>query len=415
MFGLLILTSIVLTGVVVFLTRALAHPATMMMGIWAIVLTGLYLLREDYLEMDVLPLAFLFSTSTVFALAALVTQGKVRRGVVLPPMPVEQAFRTVLLPFALVSLAVVPFYVRQQLSVRGRSANVLFNIRESGLDAGGSFFFDNFYLVVLIASLFSLYNFLINRRVSDLLIYIALISSGLTLAVFSGAKGEVINIIFASFVLYIILYPRRQFFAGMIIAVSLFTLLLAGLFFINLAGDSNSYDFTFVRLLATDYVFGGAAAFAIYYNEIINFQNQQTFINAYASFLRAVGFSIPDFSIHYPFVNLYGYRYTNVYTWMFPIIKQFGMLGAFTIAGLLGGLAGLVYRISRRSFTAMCCYVVLSLSIVQSIFSDLFLYGSFRFLKLLVFIVLFNFFIRWVAQFYWNRTRKEERQVITPN
>lgn len=410
------IVSLLSTVIFLRLTRSLSSPCVLMSASWTGVFIGLALNANFYDELQPSPLLCLLLGSLTFSAISLVIQISYQNRQDEMDENKNTLARNAVIPFFVLLLVVMlPLYIRNQLSDLSGASNTLREIRLASLSSpGGGGFFANVFLLSEIVSIFALINYLVSRRKFDLAVYIIGLSTAFLYGGFSGAKGTVINILIANYVAFIVLRPKKAMLTTLFTLLASFAILFIGLYFINFAANSTTYSFGYIGRTAINYFLGGAVAFSAHYSTIMSFESHQNIQTAWSSVWRVIQPNLATTSIHYPFVQIAPGYPTNVFTMYFPLIKEYTILGCAVIIFLFGMTFGWVYLRAMRSSSYLVLYSLLSLSIFQSIFSDLFLYASLLITKYVILVALLNSISKIHDNFstiknVWRRSNRAER------
>ncbi|WP_424951112.1 O-antigen polymerase [Deinococcus sp.] len=388
-------TIISFLSVVVFLkiTRSLSSPCVLMSLTWTGVFIGLSLNVDFYDDLQPIPLFYLLLGSLIFSTSSFIFQTSYQKRQNKVKIANKTFERNPMIPFFIFILIILlPFYIRSQLADLSGVSNTLREIRLASLAAtGGGGFFANVFLLSEVVSIFALLNYLISGRKYDLILYLVGLSVAFLYGGFSGAKGTIINILIANYVAFIVLRPKRAVLTTIFALVASFAVLFLGLYFINFAANSTTYSFDYIAHTAINYFLGGTVAFSAHYFTILSFENHQNIQTAWSSIFRIFEPGTNTTSIHYPFIQIAPGYPTNVFTMYFPLIKEYTLVGCFTVVAIFGMMFGWVYFRARSSSSYLVLYSLFSLSIFQSIFSDLFLYASLLITKYIIVIALLSF------------------------
>lgn len=398
-------TLIALLSVIIFfrLTRSITNPSVLMMATWTGVFGGICLNANFYNTLEPIPLLIVLFGGLLFSILSIYGQSSGDK----KNKSADQLRPNALIPISvLLVTSILPFYVRDQLTGLSGNTNVLREIRQASLDvSGGGGFFANVYLFSSILTVMALINFLTTRSKFHLFVYLASVVVGFLYGGFSGSKGTVIDIIISNYIIFIFLRPRKQFLMTLITLSVSFVVLFVGLYYINFAANSRAYNNSYIGHTALNYFLGGTVAFSSQYDLIQGFSNNQNIQNAWSSIIRAFGFKTEILSIHYPFVEISPGFPTNVFTMYFPLIKEYSIFGAAAILAMLGALYGWLYQRAKSNYAFLAVYAMFSISIFQSIFSDLFIYASLLLTKYVFVVVALTL----LSNLYVNRVAKRVR------
>jgi len=362
------------------LTRSFAHPSTLMLITWNFVFIGLSVFQSNYYTYESLPMILLFTMIFIFCFSSLIgdrifiARKRIRF--------VNINYLPILVLFVVICALALPLYIREQVSDLPGANNILFELRRSSLtndSQAGSY--ANFLYISSVTTIFCLVEILKNKQNYAKILYITSFGVTFMYTVFTGSKGPPLQLLISNLIAYIILRPNRQISASIkILSVSV-GLFAAGVFFVNFLGKSNLGDPSRVLEVSISYFVGGTAALLSNFSSVMAFDNAATIISSLASLLRLIGFSIPRDSIHSPYLEFSSGQSTNVYTFIFPIFKQFGYFGGYLFICLMGLFSSFLFARSKLENNYLVFYALFSISIVQSYLTDTFTYGILGYMK----------------------------------
>lgn len=365
---------ILYAGLVAYITRSLAHPATFALLIWFVVFSLVAVTSGQFYPLDSKQLALVFMMPMLISAGALLG-AHLLRGVRHPFARVDYTL-TLLAVLLLEVLGFRWFYVTQTAAAAG-SPNILSGIRAAALEGAASGLGYNLVILSLITNIIAAYQF---RQTPDHLsrgmyALAALLAFGF--ATLTGSKANVLNVIVANFAAYFILFPKNQIKAGLLLPFVAVPALGIGMYFINFSGTGATAGE--VLDLIVDYFVGGTVAFASNEEAMRNLVNHQNLSNAFAGVLGEA-----QQQIHFQYVGISDFKSTNIYTAMLPMLKEYGYLGTPLVLLLIGAVLGIVYRWSRLSAPHLVLYAVLAASLTQTIANEPFIFGIPLYLKYIV-------------------------------
>lgn len=381
MISLLAATSIFPIAIIAFLySKKLAHPAVIMAIVWIVVFVFLFLFSDLYYSLDPLPLTIITIGVIIYCLCAFLAD-------VAGSRISSRKFSIQINSLSCFSLLCVcwialPFYLRQQLALMGGAGSLLHQIRKNSLESvGGETFITNMLLVSTFTSVIYLVKYITHKNKMNLLLYILATITAIVYSILTGSKLPILSLFISNGLVIILLTNRGQIFYALGILIATVLVFLAGLYLINYAGVSSYGTPDKVISSALDYLLGGTVAFASNYETMLKFDNFQTIQNAFSSIPRKIGFNIEILPIHYPYVNIYKDRITNVYTVFFPLIKEYSVFGAMAVMAIFGFMHGFLYKLAYLRVEYFISYAIIMSSSVSVIFGDPLLFGSFTNLK----------------------------------
>jgi oligosaccharide repeat unit polymerase len=143
--------------------------------------------------------------------------------------------------------------------------------------------------------------------------------------------------------LFRILDGEKVNFKKSLLKFLIITLILFGVPAILRSGDDTGINLLNILNL---YVFGGFAAFSLWFNNnfiIIGNLNGTSFYSL-KTWLSYAGLANPPSNLHYEFINIDSNNTTNVYSLFRPLIEDFGLLFLFLIIFIFSFISNKLYN-----------------------------------------------------------------------
>ncbi len=233
--------------------------------------------------------------------------------------------------------------------------------------------------------LFRLLKTYFDAKKIDAWAFVALVVS-LPVPLLSGSRNGLYQELVAIIVIGLLYYTAYaghkiyiSFKAGMVSAIVVLVLLFSFKPLLSLLGRKDSLNtFDYISLYLGAPVKNLDTYLKGYTVPAPNRWGEMTFANMRSNFSFIFGDSVPDWNIWQPFQTVNGRSLGNVYTIFYPLVYDFGFIGAIVMMMALGTAAQLVFEYARKTLAehrsgfpiATCIYGIVAYGLVFSFFSN---------------------------------------------